>query len=29
MVGKEVGDVTVVKAPGGDIEYEIDEVKHL
>lgn len=29
LVGKEVGDIAVVKAPGGDIEYEIDAVKHL
>ena len=29
LVGKEVGDIAVVRAPGGDIEYEIDQVKHL
>ena len=29
LIGKEVGDVALVKAPGGDIEYEIDAVKHL
>ncbi len=29
LIGKEVGDVVVVKAPGGEIEYEIDTVKHL
>lgn len=29
LVGKEVGDITVVKAPGGDVEYEIDTVKHI
>ena len=29
LIGKEVGDVAFVKAPGGDIEYEIDAVKHL
>ena len=29
LIGKEEGDVVVVKAPGGDIEYEIDEVQHL
>ena len=29
LVGKEEGDVVVVKAPGGDIEYEIDQVEHL
>ena len=29
LVGKEEGDVVVVKAPGGDIEYEIDQVQHI
>jgi transcription elongation factor GreA len=29
LVGKEVGDVAVVKAPSGDIEYEIDAVRHV
>tara|TARA_R110000823_G_scaffold307678_4_gene430959 strand:- start:15828 stop:16304 length:477 start_codon:yes stop_codon:yes gene_type:complete len=29
LVGKEEGDVVVVKAPGGDIEYEIDQVRHI
>ena len=29
LVGKEEGDVVVVKAPGGDIEYEIDQVHHI
>lgn len=29
LIGKEVGDVAIVKAPSGDIEYEIDAVKHL
>ena len=29
LIGKEEGDVVVVKAPGGDIEYEIDGVEHL
>lgn len=28
LVGKEIGDVAVVNAPGGDIEYEIDAVEH-
>jgi transcription elongation factor GreA len=28
LIGKEVGDVAVVRAPGGDREYEIDEVRH-
>lgn len=29
LIGKEVGDVALVRAPGGEIEYEIVEVKHL
>ncbi len=29
LIGKEVGDVAIVKAPGGDVEYEIDAVKHI
>lgn len=29
LVGKEVGDIAVVNAPGGQIEYEIDSVKHI
>lgn len=29
LIGKEVGDVVVVQAPGGEIEYEIDQVEHL
>lgn len=29
LIGKEVGDVVVVKTPGGDVEYEIDDVKHI
>lgn len=29
LVGKEVGEVVVVKAPSGDIEYEIDAVRHI
>lgn len=29
LVGKEEGDVAVVRAPGGEIEYEIDSVQHL
>lgn len=29
MIGKEEGDVVVVKAPGGDIEFEIDQVQHI
>ena len=26
LIGKEVGDVVMVKTPGGDVEYEIDDV---
>ena len=29
LIGKEEGDVVVVKAPGGDIEYEIDQVQPI
>jgi len=29
LIGKEEGDVAVVRAPGGDIEYEIDQVHHI
>ncbi len=29
LIGKEEGDVVVVRAPGGDIEYEIDQVHHI
>jgi transcription elongation factor GreA len=29
MIGKEEGDVVLVKAPAGNIEYEIDQVQHL
>ena len=26
LISKEIGDVVVAKAPGGDVEYEIDDV---
>jgi transcription elongation factor GreA len=29
LIGKEEGDVVVVKVPAGDVEYEIDKVEHL
>ncbi|MDO3381191.1 transcription elongation factor GreA [Gilvimarinus algae] len=29
LIGKEEGDVVMVKAPGGEVEYEIDKVEHL
>lgn len=29
LVGKEEGDIVVVKAPGGEVEYEIETVEHI
>jgi transcription elongation factor GreA len=29
LIGKEVGDVVRVITPGGEVEYEIDQVQHL
>nr|BBD50109.1 transcription elongation factor GreA [Haliea sp. ETY-M] len=29
LIGKEEGDVVTVRAPGGDREYEISEVRHV
>ncbi|WP_168016386.1 transcription elongation factor GreA [Halomonas salinarum] len=29
LIGKDEGDVVVVKTPGGDVEYEIASVEHL
>ncbi|WP_438952060.1 transcription elongation factor GreA [Porticoccus sp.] len=29
MIGKEIGDIVVVKTPAGDVEYEIDDVQHI
>jgi transcription elongation factor GreA len=29
LIGKEKGDVVVIKTPGGSVEYEIDEVRHI
>lgn len=29
LVGKEEGDVVVVRAPSGDVDYEIDTVEHI
>lgn len=29
LIGKSVGDEVVIKTPSGDMEYEIDAVKHL
>ncbi|MFP3498633.1 GreA/GreB family elongation factor, partial [Pseudomonas sp. SIMBA_059] len=29
IIGKEEGDIVVVKTPSGTVEYEIVEVKHI
>ncbi|HJN49954.1 MAG: transcription elongation factor GreA [Pseudomonadales bacterium] len=29
LIGKELGDMAVVKAPNGEIEYEIQSIEHL
>lgn len=29
LIGKEEGDVVVVRTPAGEVEYEIEEVQHL
>lgn len=29
LIAKEEGDVVVVHTPGGDVEYEIDQVEHI
>lgn len=29
LIGKEEGDVVIVRAPGGDVDYEINKVEHL
>lgn len=29
LIGKEEGDVVVVKAPSGEVEYEIETVQHI
>ncbi|MYM64515.1 transcription elongation factor GreA [Pseudomaricurvus sp. HS19] len=29
LIGKEEGDVAVIITPGGEVEYEIDSVRHL
>jgi transcription elongation factor GreA len=29
LIGKEEGDVVIVRAPGGDVDYEIDKVEHI
>lgn len=29
LIGKELGDVVIVKTPGGTVEYEIEEIRHV
>lgn len=29
LIGKEEGDIVVVKTPGGDVEYEVGSVEHV
>jgi len=29
LIGKEEGEIVLVRAPGGDVEYEIEEVHHI
>ena len=29
LIGKEEGDEVTVRAPGGEIDYEIDQVRHI
>lgn len=29
LIGKEEGDIAVVKTPGGDVEYEVTQVEYL
>lgn len=29
LIGKEEGDIVVVQTPGGEVEYEIDQVEHI
>ena len=29
LIGKEVGDVALIRTPGGEVEYEIDDVKYI
>ena len=28
LIGKHEGDIAIVKAPGGEVEYEVDKVNH-
>lgn len=29
LIGKEIGDVVLIRTPGGEVEYEIDDVRYL
>ncbi|MDO9240782.1 MAG: transcription elongation factor GreA, partial [Methylicorpusculum sp.] len=29
MIGKEAGDTVIVKAPGGDVEYEVISIQYI
>jgi transcription elongation factor GreA len=29
LIGKEIGDVALIRTPGGEVEYEIDGIKYL
>lgn len=29
IIGKEIGDEVLVRTPGGDVDYEIDDVKYI
>ena len=29
LIGKEIGDVALIRTPGGEVEYEIDGVRHI
>lgn len=29
LIGKEIGDAVVIRIPGGEVEYEIDDVQHI
>lgn len=29
LIGKEIGDVVVIRTPGGEVEYEIDDVRYI
>ncbi len=29
LIGKEIGDIVAIRTPGGDVEYEIDDVRYV